>query len=68
MVELGMGMMRLPVLDENDFKSINWDEVNKMVDADIDAGFNHFDTAYVYHEGIGEEAFRKSVVEIYPRE
>lgn len=68
MVELGMGMMRLPVLDENDFKSINWDEVNKMVDAYIDAGFNHFDTAYVYHEGIGEEAFRKSVVERYPRE
>ena len=39
-----------------------------MVDAYMDAGFNHFDTAYIYHEGIGEDAFKKCVVERYPRE
>ena len=68
MAKLGMGMMRLPLLDENDFKSIDYDEVNKMVDLYMESGFNHFDTAFVYHEGIGEESFRKSVVERYPRD
>lgn len=60
--------MRLPLLDENDFKSIDYEQVNKMVDSYMESGFNFFDTAYVYHEGVGEEAFRKSVVERYPRD
>ena len=68
MTQLGMGMMRLPILDENDFKSIDYEHVNKMVDSYIDAGFNYFDTAYVYHDGIGEDAFKKCVAERYPRE
>lgn len=63
-----MGMMRLPLLDENDETSIDYDHVFKMVDKYMESGFNHFDTAFVYHEGVGEEAFRKSVVERYPRE
>ena len=68
MVKLGMGLMRLPLLDENDFTNIDYEQVNKMVDAYMDAGFNHFDTAFVYHEGIGEQAFKKCVVDRYPRE
>lgn len=68
MTKLGMGMMRLPLLDENDVKSIDYDEVNKMVDLYMESGFNHFDTAFVYHEGIGEESLRKAVVERYPRD
>ena len=60
--------MRLPLLDENDFTSIDYEQVNRMVDAYMDAGFNHFDTAYVYHEGIGEKVFKRCVVERYPRE
>ena len=68
MKNLGMGMMRLPLLDANDFTSVDYDQVNKMVDAYMDAGFNHFDTAYIYHEGVSEDAFKKCVVERYPRE
>ena len=68
MTELGMGMMRLPLVDEDNQQSIDWQQVNSMVDAFMDAGFNHFDTGYVYHEGIGEEAFRKSVADRYPRQ
>ena len=68
MVELGMGLMRLPLKDENDQTSVDMEHVNRMVDAYMDAGFNYFDTAYVYHEGVGESAFKKSVVERYPRE
>ena len=67
-MKLGMGMMRLPLLDENDFTSIDYEQLNEMVDAYMDAGFNHFDTAYIYHDGVGEIAFKKSVVERYPRE
>ena len=63
-----MGMMRLPLLDENNQTSIDYEHVNKMVDAYMDAGFNHFDTAYVYHEGVGEDAFKKCVVDRYPRD
>ena len=68
MTDLGFGMMRLPILEENDFKSIDYEQVNQMVDAFMDADFNYFDTAYVYHEGIGEDAFKKCVVERYPRD
>ena len=63
-----MGMMRLPLMDENDQTSVDYEQVNKMVDTYMDAGFNHFDTAFIYHEGVGEMAFRESVVKRYPRE
>lgn len=68
MARLGFGMMRLPVVDENDQTSVDIEHVNRMVDAFMESGFNNFDTAFVYHEGVGEAAFRKSVVERYPRE
>lgn len=63
-----MGMMRLPLLDENDQKSVDMNQVNEMVDAYMASGFNHFDTAFVYHEGMSEIAFKKAVVERYPRD
>lgn len=68
MKSLGFGMMRLPLLEENNFKNIDYEQVNKMVDAYMDAGFNHFDTAFVYHEGVGEDAFKRCVVDRYPRD
>ena len=68
MVKLGMGMMRLPLLDKNDETTVDYEQVNQMVDLYMGAGFNHFDTAYIYHEGIAEEVFKKCVAERYPRE
>ena len=68
MKNLAFGMMRLPVLDENNLESIDYEQVNQMVDLYMDSGFNHFDTAYPYHNGLSEVAFRKCVVERYPRE
>jgi predicted aldo/keto reductase-like oxidoreductase len=67
MKKMGFGMMRLPLTDEDDIKSINQEEVNKMVDVFMENGFNYFDTAYPYHDGLSEVAFRKAVVERYPR-
>jgi len=68
MKNFGFGMMRLPLLDENDFESIDFEEVNKMVDLFIENGYNYFDTAYPYHDGKSEEAVKKCVIERYPRE
>lgn len=60
--KLGFGLMRLPRKDG----VIDIEQVSKMVDAYLDAGFCYFDTAYVY-EG-SEEAARKALVERHPRE
>ncbi len=67
-MNLGMGMMRLPLLDENDFKNIDYEQANEMVDYFMESGFNYFDTAFIYHDNIGEQAFKKCVSDRYPRE
>lgn len=68
MKKLAFGMMRLPLLDENDDSSVDFDQVNKMADLFLEKGFTFFDTAYPYHFGNCEVAFRKAVVERYPRD
>ncbi len=67
MNNLGFGMMRLPVLDGDQTK-FDYEQLNHMVDAFLDAGFTYFDTSYVYHNGKSEEAVRKALVERHPRE
>ena len=67
MKNLGFGMMRLPVLGGNP-TDFDYEQLNKMVDAFLEAGYNYFDTSYVYHEGKSEEATRKALVERHPRE
>lgn len=68
MKKLAFGMMRLPVLDENDDSSVDFEQVNEMADLFIEKGFTFFDTAFPYHMGNSEIAFRKAVVERYPRD
>ena len=66
MRNLGFGMMRLPVLSgPTDF---DYEQLNRMVDAFLAAGFTYFDTSFVYHNGKSEEATRKALVERHPRE
>ena len=59
---LGFGMMRLPVKNGNP-TDFDYDELNRMVDTYLEAGYNYFDTSFVYHNGKSEEAVRKAVVE-----
>ena len=66
MKNLGFGMMRLPVLNGNP-TDFDYDQVNQMVDAFLEAGYTYFDTSYIYHEGKSEEATRKALVERHPR-
>ena len=63
-LKLGFGLMRLPRLADG--ASIDIPQVSEMADRFLAAGGTYFDTAYAY-EG-SEEAFRRAVVERYPRE
>ena len=66
MKNLGFGMMRLPVISgPTDF---DYEQLNAMVDAFLEAGYTYFDTSFVYHDGKSEEATRKALVERHPRE
>ena len=47
---LGFGMMRLPVKNGNP-TDFDYDELNRMVDTYLEAGYNYFDTSFVYHNG-----------------
>lgn len=68
MKKLGFGMMRLPQIDNNDFTNVNQEQVNKMFDLYMEAGFNYFDTGYHYHLGASEKSLKKALVDRYPRE
>ena len=63
---LGMGAMRLPVLDGDDAK-IDVAAVEKMVDYAMEQGINYYDTAWGYHGGQSELVLGKALSR-YPRE
>lgn len=67
MRKLGFGFMRLPLLNADDMKSIDFVELNKMVDTFMAKGFTYFDTAYMYHDFESERALRESLVKRYKR-
>ncbi|MCQ2481855.1 MAG: aldo/keto reductase [Clostridia bacterium] len=50
---LGMGNMRLPVIDGDDSK-IDVDAAKEMIKCCMDSGINYYDTAYGYHAGNSE--------------
>lgn len=62
MKKLGFGMMRLPLLNEEDKKSIDKKTVCQMVDTFMERGFTYFDTAYMYHEYESERAVKDVLV------
>ena len=60
----GFGLMRLPMKDDK----IDNVELCKMVDFFMERGFNYFDTAHGYHNGLSEVAVRECLSSRYPRE
>ena len=68
MKNLGFGLMRLPLRNQNKQESINMAALKRMVDAFLEHGFTYFDTAYMYHNFQSESAIRQALVERYPRE
>lgn len=67
MKKLGFGLMRLPLLEQDDHRSVDIEKVKRMVDAFMENGFTYFDTAFPYHGGNSESAFREAVAKRYPR-
>lgn len=66
--KLGFGLMRLPGTRPDEGGQADLEEVKRMVDAFMEAGFTYFDTAFVYDGGGSEEAAKAALVERYPRE
>ena len=66
--KLGFGMMRLPLTDPDNSGSIDFAELNKMVDAYLENGFTYFDTAWMYCDCKSEDAVKKALVMRHPRE
>jgi len=68
MKKLGFGLMRLPEKMEEGKSKIDMGEVVQMIDRFIAEGFTYFDTAYMYHGGESEIAFREAVAKRYSRD
>ena len=66
--KLGFGFMRLPQTDPDDPKSIDMEQLNRMVDAFLERGFTYFDTAYMYHLHQSEIALREALVKRHDRD
>ena len=62
MKKLGFGLMRLPLLNEEDKKSIDKAQACQMTDLFLERGFTYFDTAYMYHEYESERAVKDFLV------
>ena len=60
--KLGFGLMRLP----RKGPMIDISETSRMVDMFMEAGFNYFDTAFIYPGS--ESAAKKALIDRYPRE
>ena len=63
---LGLGMMRLPVLDGND-GAVDETAAAELIDFAYKSGINYFDTAWGYHDGNSELVAGKYLSR-YPRE
>ncbi|MDE6540202.1 MAG: aldo/keto reductase [Ruminococcus sp.] len=63
---LGLGMMRLPVIDSDDSR-IDEEKSAEMIDYAMKNGINYYDTAWGYHSGNSEFTAGKFLTK-YPRE
>ena len=66
--KLGFGLMRLPLLDATDDKTIDVEQVKTMVDMFLKKGFTYFDTAWMYHSFQSENAIKEALVDRIPRD
>lgn len=64
--DLGLGCMRLPVIDGDDAR-VDQAAVEQMVAEAMDKGVNYYDTAWGYHGGNSETAIGKALA-AYPRD
>lgn len=65
--KLGFGLMRLP-LHSAEATDIDQEQLCRMVDMFLEAGFTYFDTSWAYHNGSSESAIRECLVKRHPRD
>ena len=63
---LGMGSMRLPLIEGNNAK-IDEQKATEMVAYAMENGINYYDTAWGYHDG-NSEIVMGNILSKYPRE
>lgn len=66
--KLGFGLMRMPLLEPDKPKSVDKEQVCKMVDTFLERGFTYFDTAYMYHSFKSEKITKEVLVDRHPRD
>lgn len=59
--------MRLP-LHSAEATDIDQEQLCRMVDMFLEAGFTYFDTSWAYHNGSSESAIRECLVKRHPRD
>lgn len=64
---LGMGAMRLPMLEAGKDTAIDYESSQEIIDYGMANGINYYDTAYVYHGG-QSEIFLGKALKKYDRE
>lgn len=65
---LGMGCLRLPLLNPADQTSIDYKTLEKNIDRMLANGYKYFDTSHIYHDGYSEIALGKALVDRHPRD
>lgn len=63
--KLAFGCMRLPMIDEN---TVDIEQFKEMVDIFLENGYNYFDTAHGYINGLSEKAIKEGLTSRYPRD
>ncbi|MCQ2309679.1 MAG: aldo/keto reductase [Bacteroidales bacterium] len=66
--KLGFGLMRLPLLNQNDEGSIDIELCKKMFDKFIEHGFTYFDTALMYCGAKSESAVKQALTSRHKRD
>ena len=66
--KLGFGLMRMPLLDPSDERSVDVEQVCKMVDMFLERGFTYFDTAWMYHDFNSENVVKTALTDRHPRD
>ena len=67
MNKTGFGFLRLPEIEKDGAKEIDYPLVDRMVDDYMSRGGRYFDTAYTYLDGRSEAAVKRCLVERHDR-
>lgn len=66
MKKLGFGLMRLPLINEEE-NEVDIKTLQELVDYYMQEGYNYFDTAHTYLNGNSEKAIKQVLSDKYPR-